>query len=138
MSNNARRRRIEKVVKNRLLWVLKPLLFTMIAVWAFHPDTVSPNHVEQNLTVGFLLGAFYSAYLRREALLYYLSLRRLGQFNRKNRVPAEFCLGRTMGVVVAQGESSAGQSLASAAAAAPAAEIPPLPDQEKPEESKEK
>ena len=51
---------INRIVRERSLWALKPLGVLGLILWVFHPSTTHRDVVDHNSLIGFLLGALYA------------------------------------------------------------------------------
>lgn len=83
----------KKIAKERSLWLLKPMTVLGVLVWALYPSTVMPGHLDQNATMGFLLGAMAGVVWKMDTFRYYLFVRRHNVTDRKNRMPDEYYFG---------------------------------------------
>lgn len=84
---------VERIVRERLVWALKPIIIVCLIVWCLHPTTTKVQVVDKNAMLGFLMGAFFAIFINRKVLHYYLFQRRKNTRLRKNRVPDEFYFG---------------------------------------------
>lgn len=92
----------QKITRERLLWLLKPLFTLGLVVWCLHPNTTTKDVVEQNAELGFLLGAVFGIIMHRNVFKYFLVTRRKETRHRRNRVPDEYYFGKIIKVLLAE------------------------------------
>lgn len=89
----------QKIVAERTVWLVKPLAVVCMVLWCLHPATSSPDSLERNMMLGFLIGAFYGIFVNRKVLQHYLFTRRNETVEKKNRMPEEYYFGRVKEVL---------------------------------------
>lgn len=92
----------QKITRERLIWLIKPLFTLGLVVWCVHPVTTAAAVVEQNAQLGFLLGAVFGIIINREVFTYFLVTRRKETKNRRNRMPDEYYFGKVKEVLQAE------------------------------------
>ena len=94
----------QKITRERMIWLVKPLFTLGLVVWTLHPGSTAPDVVNDNAQLGFLLGAIFGLFINRDALIYFLVTRRKDTKYRKNRLPDEYYFGKVKQVLQAEGE----------------------------------
>ena len=84
----------KKIAHDRMLWVVRPIALVCIVVWWLHPSTTLPSAIENNILLGFLLGAAYSLFLNRHTFNLFLIRRNKRTQSRKNCLPDEYYFGK--------------------------------------------
>lgn len=85
---------IDRIAKERLLWVIKPLGVIILTLWVLNPGVTAQENVQSEALLGFLLGAAFGIFVNYRVLTYYLVTRRENAREQRNRVPDEFYWGK--------------------------------------------
>ena len=96
-----------KIVKERTLWVIRPVAVVIMTVWCLHPSTSKMEVRERNLLGGFLLGAFYGLFVHYKIINHFVVVRGKETENIKNRIPDEYYFGRVITALDIKGKGSA-------------------------------
>ena len=94
----------QKIAKERLLWVVKPLVIVSLTVFCLHPNTSRLENVDTSTLMGFLFGALFALFVRRDVIYHYMVVRRSEYRKRKNRMPDEYYFGKVKEVLQLDGE----------------------------------
>ncbi len=87
-----------KIAKERTLWIIRPVAIVMIIAWVVHPETSLQQHVETNVLWGFLFGSSLGAFIYRDKIQEFWTIRRRGK-DAHNRIPDEYYLGQVKEVL---------------------------------------
>jgi uncharacterized membrane protein len=90
----ANKAEIDKIAKERLLWVIKPIGIIVLTLWVLNPSVTAHPDVQTEALLGFLLGAAFGIFVNYRVLTYYLVTRRENAREQRNRVPQEFYWGK--------------------------------------------
>ena len=96
----------KRIVRERVLWVIRPIMAVSLVMWCVLPGTTRPDVVDHNALVGFLLGTLYGLFVFRSRFLTYIIIRRRETTKRKNRFPDEYYFGKVKEVMQLDGESN--------------------------------
>ncbi len=85
---------IDKLAKERLIWLIKPLGAVILILFVLSPEISAHPVVQRETLLGFLLGACYGILAHYKVLNYYLFSRKDDTREQKNRLPDEFYWGK--------------------------------------------
>lgn len=87
-----------KIAKERTLWIIRPVAIVSIIAWVVHPNTSLTDHLERNILLGFLFGAALGAFIYRDKIQEFWTIRLRGK-DAHNRIPDEYYLGQVKEVL---------------------------------------
>lgn len=95
----------QKIAKERLLWMVRPMLIIGLVTWVLLPWTTAPESLERNSLIGFLGGSLVGVLATKDAWLHFLITRRKDTKHRRNRVPDEYYFGKVIKILQWEGET---------------------------------
>lgn len=87
-----------QLAKERTLWGIRPVAIICILAWVLHPSTSLEYNVDTNVLLGFLFGSLLGAFIYREQLQTFWTIRLRGK-DAHNRIPDEYYLGQVKEVL---------------------------------------
>lgn len=86
-----------RLVRERLLWAVKPFGLLGIILWALHPTTtlITPQNpdLKAESILAFLFGAIYALVVHWDMVRSFFAFSMDTTINRRNRIPDEFYIG---------------------------------------------
>lgn len=101
-SNIRHQKDMSALMKERLLWLTKPLGAVILVLWIMSPSTSAQVALQEETLKGFLFGALYGLFFYNEVLIEMLFTRRHNIRKVKNRLPDEFYWGKKTAVLFAK------------------------------------
>lgn len=95
----------KKIAKERMLWLVRPLLIISLITWVLMPWTGDVADLERNSLIGFLGGALVGVLATRASWVHFLITRRKDTKHRRNRIPDEYYFGKVLEILQWEGET---------------------------------
>lgn len=91
-----------RLIRERLIWAIKPFGLLGIVLWALHPSTtlITPQNpdLRAESILAFLLGAIYALIVNWPKVKSFFAFNMDDTINRRNRFPEEFYIGHIVEV----------------------------------------